>query len=75
MAEVAFNIEINPNGSVKIETGDMSGPHHASADKFYDELIKMLGGPVEVKKKQKSLKQKQHKHVHVDGSHDHHHHN
>ena len=57
-------IEVNllADGRVKIETGDMSGPIHSVADKFLDELQKLLGGPVEASKA---------KHAH---SHTHHHH-
>jgi hypothetical protein len=70
-----FTIEVLEGGAIRIETGDLGGIHHASADDFIKTLEKLAGGEVEVKKKAKSLKQKQHKHVHVhDHGHDHGHH-
>lgn len=62
-----FDIEILPDGKMKIQTGDLSGEHHVSADNFLELLQKLLGGPT-VKKSLKG-----HGHVHSHGEAHHHH--
>ena len=65
-----FDIEVKPDGRVAIDTGDLSGAHHASADDFMKELQRLLGGKVEVKSKKgiHSHHHGAHKHVHADGT-------
>lgn len=45
--------EILEDGTITIETGDLSGPNHVSADKLLTELAEALGGPVTIKKRSK----------------------
>ena len=71
MAE--FSIDIDPKTArLKVETGDMSGPYHTSADEFMKELEKLLPA-VEKKSKRKGLKHHGHTHNHDHASHHHEH--
>lgn len=64
-----FLIEILADGRVRIETGDMGGVHHKSADELLKGLEGLLGGPVT----QEPVKHAHHHgHAH-DHAHDHSH--
>jgi hypothetical protein len=45
-----MSIEILPDGQLRIETGDMQGVNHRSADEFLKELQRLMGGDVSTKK-------------------------
>jgi hypothetical protein len=40
----AANIEILPDGTIKLETGKVSMPNHANAEAFIRELARLSGG-------------------------------
>ena len=61
--------EILEDGTVTIDTDQISGPNHLSADELLRQLSDLLGGGVEVRHKKSSLHQHSHSH-----DHDHHHH-
>ena len=67
-----FEVEIREDGSLKVETGNMAGPHHGSADDFMAMLATLMGGAVDKKSKRKGLKHSHkhhgHEHVHADGT-------
>ena len=63
-----ITVEILPDGRIKIDTGDMSGPTHTSADNFLKSVERLMGGEVEVQKRRES-----HTHHHTH-THEHHHH-
>lgn len=65
-----FEVELKKDGRLSINTGDLHGAHHASADEFIKELTRLLGGKVEVKNKKKSLSHSHSakEHVHADGT-------
>lgn len=65
-----IEIEILPNGDLKIETGDMAGAAHKSADEFLADVLALMGGNEE----RVSLNKHKHGHHHHDHEHDHHHH-
>ncbi len=68
-----FIYEILENGDVKIETGDMAGAIHVTADEFIKEAERLLGGKVEHDKtKQKQGHHHHHDHDHSKGGHHHH---
>lgn len=72
-AKAKFDLTILPDGAIRLDTGDMSGPHHASADEFFKIVNALMGGQVDVKRKGKGV------HAHADGTvhsheHDEHHH-
>jgi hypothetical protein len=62
-----MTLTVLEDGTLKIETGNLAGDHHASADEFIRELHKLLGG----KRETKSTKEHHHHHQH---QHEHHHH-
>jgi hypothetical protein len=43
-------VEILDDGTVKVETGDLSGPLHQKADEFLAMMAKLLGGEVTITK-------------------------
>lgn len=57
-------VEILPDGRIKVDTGDLSGPSHRVADDFLKTIENVCGGEVTRKKKPG------HKHTH---SHEHSH--
>lgn len=52
-----FDIEILPDGTVRVLTGDVSGPAHMAAEQFLQFLARELGG-------QSSRVRQAHGHVH-----------
>jgi hypothetical protein len=67
-----IGIEVLKDGSLKIETGDMSGPLHKDADDLLTLIQTLMGGSVE-KKSLDHGHHHHHEHDH-DHEHDHHHH-
>lgn len=67
-----IEIEILPDGELKIETGDMAGAAHKSADEFLAEVLALVGGE-ETRTSLNKHKHGHHVHDHEHG-HDHHHH-
>lgn len=66
-----IDVRILADGTVRAETGDMSGVAHKHADDFLKLLAQLLGGPVEETKLDHGH-QHHHDHGH-DHGHDHHH--
>lgn len=46
-----MDIEILPDGRVRVVTGDMGGPQHMAAEKFMMFLEEQLGGETTVEKR------------------------
>jgi hypothetical protein len=67
-APKSMEVEILSDGTVRCETGDMSGPAHKVADDFLKELEKLLGGESSKEKLRNT-----HTHDHEHGDHHHHH--
>ncbi|HWQ32304.1 MAG TPA: hypothetical protein VNQ79_05430 [Blastocatellia bacterium] len=65
MNEKSITVEILPDGRVKVETGDLSGPQHMKADQFLREMARLLGGDVTVEK----LNHHHHHHHHHNHNH------
>jgi hypothetical protein len=67
-----FKVDVTADGSLRIDTDNMAGPHHGSADELVEMLNKLAGGATDKKSKKKGLKHKhshgQHQHVHADGT-------
>lgn len=63
-----MKLRILEDGTVRVETSDMGGVSHKSADDFLKEVARLLGGDVETKQ----LQGHRHAHTH-DHDHDHHH--
>ncbi len=57
-----IQIEILPDGTVKVTTDSVSAPNHLSAEQFLREMSRMLGGDVS---KVKRSQVHQHTHHHV----------
>lgn len=72
MADFSIDID-SATGRMRVETGDMSGPHHASADEFIAMIEKLMGGTIEKKSKRKGLKHSHHNHSghHHEHKHEH----
>lgn len=62
-----IKIQIEPDGTLKVETGDMGGVNHQSADQLLQELARLMGGAVVSGK----VETGHHHHHHHDHSHDH----
>lgn len=62
-----LDIRVLADGTLRIETGDMSGVNHKSADQFLAEMARVMGGEVEI---QKAEHPHHHHHDH-DHTHDH----
>lgn len=61
-----MKITILPDGRITVQTGDMAGPVHQSADSFMEELKRLMGGEVEEVKLDKG-----HHHEHGGAHHRH----
>jgi len=57
-----IKIEILEDGTISFETDKISGKNHASADKFIEDIDKMMGG-----KTTKKARRGAHQHVHANG--------
>ena len=58
-------VEILPDGRIKIDTGDLSGPSHRAADEFLQTIERVCGGSVERKKKPRHVHHHAHEHGHT----------
>lgn len=68
-----MRVEILPDGSLRVETGDMGGVHHKNADQFLQLLSEMMGGEVEsASAKPQHGHHHHHDHTHEGGGHQHH---
>lgn len=63
-----IDVEILEDGTVRSETGDMSGVNHKSADDFMKYLATLLGGEVQDTKTKQG-----HQHTHDHQGRHHHH--
>lgn len=69
-----FEIKIEADGTLRIESGSMAGVAHQSADEFLKEVARLMGGAVVTNKVAQATHH--HHHHHHDHSHeggDHHH--
>lgn len=62
----SFEVEILPDGSVKVTTDKISQPNHSSADGLLSALARLLGGSVIRKRRGQS-----HVHTHEGVRHEH----
>lgn len=46
-----IEIEILPDGTIKVLTDGISQPNHLSADRFLAEMAKLTGGEVKIEKR------------------------
>lgn len=46
-----ISITVLEDGTIKIETDKISGPNHANAGQFLNEMAKIAGGPVQTARK------------------------
>lgn len=67
-----IKFEILEDGTISIQTDDLSGPNHVSADQLLKAIANLAGGQV-VKKKRWDKHQHVHRHGHVDQGHGHSH--
>lgn len=51
-----FTAEVLSDGAIRIDFGDMSGPHHCDAEDFLAMVTMLQGGKVESKSKRVGLK-------------------
>lgn len=63
-----LTIEILEDGQIKIETGNLEGPLHLSADQLLKEIQTLLGGEVVIEKIKKKAN---HMHTHENITHKH----
>ena len=63
-----MTLTILDDGTISIQTGNLAGEHHASADEFIRMVHELAGGARETKGT------KEHHHEHHHYSHEHHHH-
>lgn len=69
-----MTVEILEDGSLKIETGDMAGAAHKSADEFLKEVLALCGGDeARTPLKKHHHHHGEHEHAHEGGGHHHHH--
>ena len=61
-----ISIKILADGTIKIDTNDLAGPNHTSADKFVRAMEELAGGESQVEHKHGA-----HTHTHAEGQHDH----
>lgn len=67
MAQRSMDVKIETDGKISLNTGDMSGEHHMSAQEFLDGVAFLLGQTWE------SKSTKTHHHHHHHGGQDVHH--
>lgn len=65
-----IRVEFLPDGRTKSTTDEISGPNHSTAEKFFEELARMTGGPVERSRRTDTLGVHHHHH---EGEHTHEH--
>ena len=71
-----IHYEILADGTITIETGDLSGPNHISADKLLKNLFELAGGEVKSRKRTRlevghDLSNTLHEHTHDGHQHSH----
>jgi len=54
-----IKITVLPDGTIKVETGKISGASHLNATQFLAEMSKLAGGTVEIKSRKGKLEQGQ----------------
>ena len=52
-----IKITILEDGTLKVETGKISGPNHLGAEQFLREMSRLCGGTVEIKARKGKLEQ------------------
>ena len=52
----SFEIEVLPDGTLKFTTDSVSAANHGNADNFIKEMMKLAGGPVEIKHRHGKIK-------------------
>jgi hypothetical protein len=70
MGKGEMTIEILEDGTIKVQTNDMSGPGHKAADDFLSMIARLAGGEV-TEEKIGHAHHHQHSHSH-EGEHHHH---
>jgi hypothetical protein len=65
-----MQLTILEDGTISIQTGNMAGEHHASADEFIKLVHQLAGGGREMKS---TREHHRHHHHHYDHHHDHRH--
>ena len=65
--------EILEDGTLSVETDQISGKNHMSADELLASIQRALGGKTDIREKQGHVHAHAHGHSHAHG-HDHHHH-
>lgn len=58
-------ITILEDGTIKVETGKISGPNHLNAEQFLREMSRLAGGTVEIKRRTATLGNQQSQERHV----------
>jgi hypothetical protein len=68
-----ITVDVLPDGTVRVETGDMGGVDHKSADSFMADLALYMGGtPIDTKVEHGHSHTHSHTHGHGDsGTHSH----
>jgi DNA repair ATPase RecN len=68
-----MQIEIMPDGEIKVKTTDVSKVNHMSADQLLDEIESLAGGQRRTEENKEAAKRKvhHHKHHHVKAGHSH----
>lgn len=61
-----IKISILPDGTIKVETGKISGANHLGAEQFLREMSKLAGGEVTIKSKHGKLVQPQQNQNHLN---------
>jgi hypothetical protein len=64
-----FTIEILPDGSLKLETDDVSQANHTNAENLLREMSKLCGGPTAIR--HKHGRTGHHAHAHGSKAHQH----
>jgi hypothetical protein len=64
MNQDEIQIEILPDGSLKIETDEVSAANHMSADDLVKFIERLAGGETQVKHKHTHAHGKAHQHLH-----------
>lgn len=65
-----LTIEILPDGTLKVETDEVSAPNHVAAENIIKEMFRMQGGAVDIKHKH-GKHGHSHSHGHGQNRHDH----
>lgn len=65
-----FTVEILPDGTLKLETDEVSTANHTNAENLLREMSKLCGGPVAIRHKHGKAGHN-HSHGHGQGQHTH----